>query len=116
MRLYADGIGTNDLMRPTGKSKTRIWQEPVMQEGFDGFLRDKACPAWVPPLGEDVTERIVALTLQVQPSEATHWSGAMIGKAVGDYVRAARPGFSRIARRWFATLIVLDGTVIGPNV
>jgi transposase len=34
----ADGVGTNEIMRRTGKSKTCIWrwQERFMQEGFDG--------------------------------------------------------------------------------
>ena len=39
--LSADGVGTNEVMRRTGKSKTCIWrwQERFMQEGVDGLLR-----------------------------------------------------------------------------
>src|SRR5271169_5631310 len=37
--LSADGIGTNEIMRETGKSKTCVWrwQERFMQEGYDGL-------------------------------------------------------------------------------
>src|SRR4249919_2112105 len=39
----ADGLGTNEIMRRTGKSKTCVWrwQERFAEEGFDGLLRDK---------------------------------------------------------------------------
>src|SRR5512137_819524 len=68
--LSADEVGTNEIMRRTGKSKTCSktcvwrWQERFMQEGYDGLLRDKTRPSRIPPLGVDVAERIVALTLR----------------------------------------------------
>jgi leucine-zipper of insertion element IS481 len=66
-------------MRRTGKSKTSVWrwQERFMQEGFGGLLRDKTRPSRIPALGPDVAERVVALTLQDPPGEATHWTGTM---------------------------------------
>jgi transposase len=83
--LSADGVGTNEIMRRTGTSKTCVWrwQERFMQEGFDGLLRDKTRPSRVPPLGKEIAERIVALTLSDPPGEATHWTGAMMAKTVG---------------------------------
>jgi transposase len=83
--LSADGVGTNEIMRRTGTSKTCVWrwQERFMQEGVDGLLRDKTRPSRVPALGSEVSERVVALTLEDSPSEATHWTGAMMAKAVG---------------------------------
>jgi hypothetical protein len=81
--LSAAGVGTNEIMWRTGKSKTCVWrwQERFMDEGFDGLLRDKTRPSRVPPLTSDVAERIVALTLQDPPREATHWTGTMMAKA-----------------------------------
>jgi Homeodomain-like domain-containing protein len=40
--LSADGVGTNEIMRQTGKSKTCVWrwQERFMQAGYAGLLRD----------------------------------------------------------------------------
>jgi len=83
--LSAGGVGTNEIMRQTGTSKTCVWrwQKRFMEEGVDGLLRDKTRPSRVRPLGQDVAERIVALTQQDPPCEATHWTGAMMAKAIG---------------------------------
>lgn len=88
--LGADGLGTNEIMLRTARTKTSVWrwqerfmQERFIQEGFDGLLRDKTRPARIPALGAEVAERIVALTLADPPGEATHWTGAMMAKAAG---------------------------------
>ena len=59
------------------------WQERFAQEGYDGLLRDKTRPSRIPPLGPEVAERVVALTLSDPPAEATHWVAAMMAKATG---------------------------------
>ena len=81
----ADGVGTNEIMRRTGKSKTCVWrwQERFMQAGYDGLLRDKTRPSRIPPLGSDIAKRVVALTWTDPPAEATHWTATMMAKAVG---------------------------------
>jgi transposase len=83
--LSADGVGTNEIMRRTGKSKTCVWrwQERFMQAGYDGLLRDKTRPSRIPPLGIDIAERVVVLTQTDPPAEATHWTATMMAKAVG---------------------------------
>ena len=83
--LSANGVGTAAIMRRTGKSKTCVWrwQERFMEEGVDGLLRDKTRPSRIPPLGSEVAERVVALTLTDPPVEATHWTAAMMATAVG---------------------------------
>src|ERR1700692_1663054 len=83
--LSANGVGTNEIMRQTGKSKTCVWrwQERFMQAGYDGLLRDKTRPSRVPPLGSDIAERVVMLTQTDPPAEATHWTATMMAKAVG---------------------------------
>ena len=48
-----------------------------------GLLRDKTRPSRIPPLGPEVAERVVALTLSDPPAEATHWVAAMMAKATG---------------------------------
>ena len=119
--LTAEGVGTIEIMRRTGKSKTCVWrwQERFMEEGFDGLLRDKTRPSRIAPLGAAVVERVVALTLIDPPTETTHWTGAMMAKATGISVSAVqriwrahglqphreaiqalqRPGFRRQAAR-----------------
>ena len=83
--LSADGLGTNEIMRRTDKSKTCVWrwQERFMQEGVAGLLRDKTRPSRVAPLGPEVAERIVTRTSSKPPGERTHWTGALMAEACG---------------------------------
>jgi transposase len=83
--LTADGLGTAAIMRRTGRSKSVVWrwQEPFMQEGVDGLLRDKTRPPRIAPLGQAVIDRVVALTGADPPGETTHWTAAAIAKATG---------------------------------
>src|SRR6202047_1542442 len=83
--LSAAGVGTNEIMRQTGKSKTCVWrwQERFMAEGFDGLLHDKTRPSRVAPLGADVAERVVALTQSDPLAETTHWTAPMMAKEIG---------------------------------
>ena len=52
--LTADGLGTNEIMRRTGKSKPCVWrwQERFMTDGVDGLLRDKTRPPGKAPNSE----------------------------------------------------------------
>jgi transposase len=81
--LSAEGVGTNAIMRETGKSKTCVWrwQERFAAEGVDGLLRDKTRPSRIPKLNPSIAERIVALTMEEPPHEATHWTGAAMAEA-----------------------------------
>ena len=83
--LTADGHGTADIMRATGKAKTVIWrwQERFGKEGVAGLWRDKTRPSRIPPLRPEVAERVVALTLTGPPPTASHWTGAAMAKATG---------------------------------
>jgi transposase len=76
--LTSDGVGTNEVMRRTGKTKTVIWrwQERFMQEGVDGLLRDKTRRSRIPPLDSAVAVRVVMLTQADPPGEVTHWTAA----------------------------------------
>ena len=60
--LTGDGLGTNAIMRETGKSKTCVWrwQERFMEEGVHGLLRDKTRPPGKAPVDRDAVARIVA--------------------------------------------------------
>ncbi len=60
--LSWDGVGTTEITRRTGKSKTCVWRWPdrFMEEGVDGLLRDKTRPSHIPPLGPEVADRVVA--------------------------------------------------------
>ena len=81
--LSADGVGTSEIMRVTGTSKTCVWrwQQRFMEAGVDGLLVDKTRPSRIPPLADAVTERVVALTLTEPPGETTHWTAAAVATA-----------------------------------
>src|ERR1700716_3280069 len=83
--LSADGVGTNEIMRQTGTSKTCVWrwQERFAQEGMAGLLRNKTRPSRIAPLGPEVPARVVALTLKEPPGETTHWTAAAMAVATG---------------------------------
>ena len=83
--LSAEGVGTVEIMRRTGTSKTCVWrwQERFAGEGVEGLLRDKSRPSRVPPLGQEIIDQVVALTATEPPHEATHWTAAAMAKAAG---------------------------------
>jgi hypothetical protein len=53
-------------------------------------LRDKTRPSRFPPLGPEVAERVVALTLKDPPGETTDWIADMMAAAVGISASAVR--------------------------
>ena len=81
----ADGCGTAEIMRRTGKSKPCVWrwQERFMREGVAGLLRDKTRPSRIPPLAQATIDRVVALTATEPPHEATHWTASAMAAATG---------------------------------
>ena len=113
--LSADGIGTNEIMRRTGKSKTCVWrwQERFMQEGYDGLLRDKTRP---PRQREPhFIEEMIRTTESVQTPEieealfelAENDAALYANHAWRDVVR--RRGTSTSARRYFD--LVMEGKI-----
>ena len=53
-----------------------------MEAGYDSLLHDKTRPSRIPPLGSNIIGRVVALTQTDPPTEATHWTSAMMAKVV----------------------------------
>jgi len=95
--LTADGVGTSAIMRRTGKSKVTVWrwQERFMTQGIAGLRRDKTRPSRIPRLRTGVHDRTVALTLTVPPAEVTHWTAAMMAKALGVSVSSVQSHLAR---------------------
>jgi len=81
----ADGHGTNEIMRRTGKSKPTVWrwQERYIEAGVDGLVRDKTRPSRVPPLSEETKLAVLKKTAGERPANATHWSRTSMAKVVG---------------------------------
>ena len=83
--LTSQGVGTAEIVRQTGKSKTAVWrwQERFMQEGVAGLLRDKTRPSRIPPLGPEIAASVVDLTRTDPPGEVTHWTAAAMADQAG---------------------------------
>jgi len=81
----ADGLGTNAVMRRTGKSKPCVWrwQERYTDEGVPGLLRDKTRPSRIAPLSAEKKLAIIEKTATEKPVNATHWSARKMAKAIG---------------------------------
>ncbi len=88
----ADGCGTGEVMRRSGKSKPVVWrwQERFMQEGVAGLLRDKTRLPGKKPLAAETVQRVVDLALGAPPGETTHWTGRMLAKAAGISLRSVQ--------------------------
>jgi transposase len=81
----ADGLGTNAIMKRTGKSKPCVWrwQERYVEEGVDGLLRDKTRPPGKKPLSAAVKRKVLVKTANQTPSNATHWSVRSMATVMG---------------------------------
>ena len=88
----ADGCGTAEVMRRSGKSKPVVWrwQARFMAEGVEGLMRDKTRKPGKQPLSTATVQKVVELTLGPPPGEATHWTGRMIAKAAGVSLRSVQ--------------------------
>src|SRR3954451_2526340 len=81
----ADGLGTGEIVRRTGKSKPCVWrwQERVMREGVAGLLRDRTRPPRVPPPSRATIDRGVARPAPARRGGAPHWTAAAMAAAAG---------------------------------
>jgi len=82
--LSADCLGTMAIMRAVGKGKTVVWrwQQRFMEEGVAGLTRDKTRPSRIAPLPAATVDRVIELTNQAPPHQATHWTAPAMAKAV----------------------------------
>src|SRR3989449_3018728 len=88
----ADGCGTAEIMRRSGKAKPVVWtwQARFMAEGVDGLLRDKPRKPGKPPLPAATVQRVVDLVTGPPLGESTHWTGRELAKAAGVSLRSVQ--------------------------
>lgn len=88
----ADGAGTAEIMRRSGKSKPVVWrwQERFMREGVEGLLRDKTRKPGKAPLPAETVHHVIDLVLGPPPGETTHWTGRMLAQAAGVSLRSVQ--------------------------
>lgn len=80
------------VARHAGVSRPAVWrwQHRFAEEGVEGLLRDKTRPPGKPPLSPEIVDRVLTLTVQEPPGEASHWSGRMMAQAVGISLRSVQ--------------------------
>jgi hypothetical protein len=88
----AEGCGTAEIMRRSGKSKPVVWrwQRRFTAEGVEGLARDKTRKPGKQPLPTGTVQRVVDLALGPPSGEATHWTGRMLAKAAGVSLRSVQ--------------------------
>src|SRR3954464_7508194 len=88
----ADGLGTGEIVRRTGKSKPCVWrwQERFVRGGVAALRRDRPRPPRVPPLAQATIDRVVALTPAEPPGEATHWTAPARAAATGSSISSGQ--------------------------
>jgi transposase len=78
----ADGCGTAEIMRRSGKSKpvVRRWQARFTAEGVEGLTRDKTRKPGKPPLPTGTAESCQP-GARAAAGETTHWTGRRLAKS-----------------------------------
>ena len=81
----AQGHGTMEIMRRTGKSKNCVWrwQRRYMLEGVDGLLHDATRPPGRAKVADAKVREVIDLTNSPPDGEATHWTLRAMAKRVG---------------------------------
>ena len=72
------------------------WQQRYSEDGVDGLLRDKTRKPGKPPTPPELVAKVVEMTCQPPPHEATHWTGRAMAEAVGLSLRTVQ----RIWKAW----------------
>ena len=88
----ADGCGTAEIMRRSGKSKPVVWrwQARFMAEGIAGLTLDKTRNPGKPPLPAATVQKVIDLAMGSPPGETTHWTGRTLAKAAGVSLRSVQ--------------------------
>ena len=66
-----------------GRQCVAQWRKRFLEAGLSGLLKDKPRGGRPAIRRQAVTQRIIDLTTQEQPQEATHWSSSLMAKEVG---------------------------------
>ena len=82
--LAANGNSNTAIARQLGVTLPTIgkWRQRYLDQGLDGLV-DEPRPGTSRKLSDKDVERVLALTLESTPSDATHWSTRSLAKRTG---------------------------------
>jgi transposase len=83
--LAAEGLRNDEIAGRLSMSRFKVsrWRERYAQHGFAGIERDAPRPGRTPAMTPETVDRIVQMTTQEKPGQATHWSTRTMAAAVG---------------------------------
>ena len=82
--LAADGLSNTAIARQISTTAHTVgkWRRRYLAVGVDGLL-DEPRPGTPRKLSDEEVERVVTLTLEAKPADATHWSTRSLAKRTG---------------------------------
>ena len=83
--LAADGLENKEIARRLGQDKMKVgrWRQRYAKGGLQAILKDKTRPGRIPGLSASLKSRLIRLTVNDKPADATHWSRTSMAKKVG---------------------------------
>ena len=80
----AAGSGNTAIAQPSGVALQTVgkWRQRYLDQGLDGLL-DEPRPGTSRKLSDKDVERVLALTLESAPPDATHWSTRSLARKAG---------------------------------
>jgi hypothetical protein len=80
----ADRVLLEAVVADRNSPQKHVWRARIVLLSAGGCgTHEIMRPSRIPPLGEEVTERVVALTWTDPPGETTHWTAAAMAGASG---------------------------------
>ena len=83
--LAADGLENKEIARRLGQDKMKVgrWRQRYAKGGLQAILKDKTRPGRIPGLSASLKSRLIRLTVNDKPADATHWSRTSMARKVG---------------------------------
>ena len=80
----AEGASNQDIAGQLGVSRGTVgkWRRRFLEMGLDGLV-DAPRPGAPRTIGDEDVERVIAITLECRPPNATHWSTRSMADATG---------------------------------
>lgn len=83
--LAADGRENKDIAAELGITRATVgrWRDRFSERGIPGIEKDAPRGGRPPKARDDLTKKIVEMTTQQKPADATHWSTRTLAEALG---------------------------------
>lgn len=103
--LAADGLSNTSIAQQLSVTLQTVgkWRQRYLDQGVDGLL-DEPRPGTSRKLADKDVDRVLALTLESTPADATHWSTRSLAKRPWYHLHFTSTSASwlNLVERWFA--------------